>query len=747
MNRKRIQRGLLLLLFLLLTAGMGMPSWVQAAPSGQKDVKIEDLTFHDIKLYQNEKEQDLRFLFSYEKEDAKFYLIAPDHRVIDPAAEQADVTSRITKSGAREVIVTDAMSGQWMLRYRKGAKEGLSVTVEQYVPKLEITKFQIDSVEEGLVQYSFQTKAADHRWFAYSVYLGTGTKLDENARLLLSAEGYTGKTLHGSVRLPDAGENAYYLLLAVENEDPEKEPVVSHSERFLTEAVAAPEAYENFAVAADELTGELTVTWDWEELPWIEKLRITEKEDGELHVVRDFDRTVDSCVIRTAADRGESRLTVTIFDGTKEAVSTERVVKWEKTGSFQIVKDGGEQRKDDQWTYQYSNAKNQRLVQTVNGVSKTLQLNGDGEQTVTLNSDPCQISLHYVDAEGIEWVRERNVSRDTQAPEVVFAEDYSGYVTDASEVLLAGMTESTASVVLNGKTLPVGRDGSFQGMLSLQFGENSWKLEVTDTADNVSVFQGVVRMVSTSEYLAVTEQNELLRFVNEHAWECMALTAVVVLVIVFIWLFFFIKKWNRISRDAKERLAGNSNYADVKSIRRIRKASHAKMIANVFLGLWIINIILCMVGYLTAYYGSRLSQYSAKEQLLPELVSVFMEKTPTIDEIFEFLTWSVAFAGGLLLVTVLFQVIAGKLRKRADNSVYDAELKVKEQLTRKKEARARKKAEAKEKREKKKKAAAKEPEKLEEAAASKEIEVAKEPEKLDGLKTEKGNVEHNEDEI
>lgn len=680
MNNKRIRKFFLMFFFSIIMVVMETSVYIKAAPAEQNSgLSIEDLTFHDEKLYKNEVEQDLKFTFSYEKEDTKFYLIAPDKRVIDPTSPQADLTANVTKKGM-EVIVRNAMSGQWMLRYRKASKEKLSVTVEQYEQELEITEFQIDSIEEAIVNYSFRTAYARSKWFTYSIYLNKSPKLDENAKLLFSSEGYTGKKIHGSILLSGAGTGEfYYLILKVDMGNQKDSPVIANSKCFSYAPETTLEQYEGFTVSADEITGKLTITWDWEALPWIQKLRVTEEEDGVLHFARDFDRTQNFCVIDTLKEREQSKITVTIFDGEEEAVSDERIVNWTKTGQFRIVRDGGERRNNDQWSYQYCNAKSQKLIQTVNGVSKTLVLDGDGEEVVSLTSESCPVELKYVDKNGIEWIRERYVLRDEEAPNVEFTEDYSGYVTDASEVVIEGVTEHTATVMLNDQTLIVGSDGRFQGTLSLQFGENSWKLEVTDTAGNVSVFQGIVRMVSSSEYIAVTEQNEILTFVNEHARECTVLAIVAIIALILIWLFFFVRKWSKISREARKRLDKNSDYAEIKSIRRIRRASHAKMIANVFLGLFIINVILCIIGYLTAYYGSRLSQFSQNEQILPELVSAFINATPTVDEIFEFLNLSVFFAGCLLLVTILLQFIAGKLRKRADNSVFDAEKQVQEQ--------------------------------------------------------------------
>jgi ribosomal protein S6E (S10) len=77
------------------------------------------------------------------------------------------------------------------------------------------------------------------------------------------------------------------------------------------------------------------------------------------------------------------------------------------------------------------------------------------------------------------------IFRDTVLPEFTSVRFSTGFTTNKPNTLLEGKMSEAGTMVVNGEIVPVNADGSFEQMLGLSEGRNTFHLEFTDRAGNI----------------------------------------------------------------------------------------------------------------------------------------------------------------------------------------------------------------------------------------------------------------------
>ena len=78
------------------------------------------------------------------------------------------------------------------------------------------------------------------------------------------------------------------------------------------------------------------------------------------------------------------------------------------------------------------------------------------------------------------------VRNDTQAPYLVWLQPHPGVIVRTDRISLTGETEAGASIAINGDSVSVKADGSFDTVLTLGEGENEFSLEAKDAAGHTT---------------------------------------------------------------------------------------------------------------------------------------------------------------------------------------------------------------------------------------------------------------------
>ena len=115
-----------------------------------------------------------------------------------------------------------------------------------------------------------------------------------------------------------------------------------------------------------------------------------------------------------------------------------------------------------------------------------IRIFGDGFFSVNIGEHESLITLEYDLGDNITVMKQASVYRDAFAPSLILPEHSGAVYTADDSFTIAGITESGASVAVNGVPADVGADGSFFFTVSLKDGENTFELTATDPAGNVS---------------------------------------------------------------------------------------------------------------------------------------------------------------------------------------------------------------------------------------------------------------------
>lgn len=655
------------MLLVCLISGVFTQNTCLGAKKTDSRIEITDGTASVIKLYNNKTVHGLMFSFTYEGDMPDFVIIAPDGMAYDPKYVGNAFTLEEFEGGVN-IKIPSAAIGQWMLQYYTENK--MKVDISDYEPEPLFKDFKAELSEDGnMLNWSFSLEHEKKFWFKYNMFISKTGEFDGTQRLILSSDAYSCRMMSGSLLLNE--EPGEYSLLIEAEYVLEGKAVKSRASSLSFnyrqgEKLKAP---KDFTIEAYKESNELVVGWDGNEFPWADAVRLTVTEDGNCIFRQNLDLSLNSARIYLRECGGEINVSLACVRGDDISPETEKSFAWNPDNEFKITKKDGNRRNDYNWSYSYENASGGKIIEEVAGNKTETVLSGNGERTLGLTGDPCEVKLYYTDSEGIVWVYTENVCQDNVPPEVLLNRDYNDISTDLSRIDISGKTEPGASVSVNGMDVAVKEDGSFIYTLNLSFGENSMTLSATDSAGNVNQIKGKIHMVSSSEYLSDYKNSGIFALLEKYPQTSALVISVVLVTIVLLAIVFFIRKWGRISAYAREELLKHPDYSEGKTLQRIRRARHARMIANMFMWLFIIDVFICGFFYLTGYYVSRLGQYDKNSSLLPEVFSQLYSVSITVDGLFVFANYLVLAGGVLLALTVITKLITSSIRKKADESL------------------------------------------------------------------------------
>lgn len=671
-------------------------------------IEITDNTASVVNLYNNKTVHGVEFTFEYEDKTTGFVLIASNGAVYDPKTVSNEFYVEETKEGMI-VRFPQAQKGQWKLRYNTNGK--IKVSISDYEPELLLNGFKAGNADiykeetasssgivsggesgnseaagdsaviskDNMVNWKFSPEHEKHFWYKYKIYLSKSGKFDGSERLKSTGEGYVGHEALGSFVL-DEESGKYYLLVETEyNIGGKSLTSRACSNSFTYEknnVVAAPEDFTVEAYRDEEL---IRISWDEDKLPWVSTVRLTVVKDNVCIYKQNLDSIAGQAFIKV---EGGEKFKVSLACVDRDLVSDELTKEflWENPEDFKITDMDKTLRNEYTWSYSYKNAKNQRITEEIAGVSRETILSGDGKQTLELTGNPCEIKLSYEDSSGIIWKESILVYQDNISPDVELYGDYSNASTDSSTIDIKGKTEADAELTINSVNVPLNEDGSFLYSMPLSFGENALVLEVRDTAGNVSRVDGKIHMVSSLEYMADYRNSGAFALIEKYPELSALIISTIIVTLLLLTAFFFIRKWSRISAKAREELLKYPEYAEGRTIQRVRLAQHTKMLANLMLGIFLIDLFLCIFCYITGYYVSRLSQFDRSGNLLPEAFLSMYSISITVDELFVIANKLAVIGGILLIVTLLTQWFASSIRKMADSSLISEGKKLNKKL-------------------------------------------------------------------
>ncbi len=95
-------------------------------------------------------------------------------------------------------------------------------------------------------------------------------------------------------------------------------------------------------------------------------------------------------------------------------------------------------------------------------------------------------SLLKADTPTKKPVVKKTVKPVVKKPSLVITEPPAGFVTDQSSVIIRGRTEQDGELTLNGTTVPINSDGSFNFFFSLVYGMNTCRITVANKSGQVT---------------------------------------------------------------------------------------------------------------------------------------------------------------------------------------------------------------------------------------------------------------------
>ena len=454
----------------------------------------------------------------FDKEMPNVSFTAPDGTVYEGSSLSSD-------SGDNWVqyYIPNAMPGTWKISYDKLSNTQFEVYYSSYMNAISISKFTVGSVDEGYIPVQFLVESEGTGMYEYQIF---AVITDENGsilgeKLLMEGSADLGEIAERDVNVRDLQDHAdYKLRLDVwQREGVEETHDSSLSENsFSISGNAYYDPIEDFRTEVNLTEGVITVDWEeWadygfdyviavfdEAVSATEPVYFREITDGETHCSAHFDPSVTDSLRVDITMRRNNRVSET--KSKKINIDTGVKFSWaerELISSMQEI-------------VGYETPQNIAAEVTVNEKTGKVNLNGNGDFSIELEELYNEIYIRYtLDNPNIFYVVCFEKIVDIIPPILRLPENKSAIRVDASEYVLAGVTEPNAVVHVGGEEVFINQDGTFTHKVSLKNGENIIPVTATDLAGNITA-QDVIIIKSSSIAVAGTNDKgfwgNLLRF-------------------------------------------------------------------------------------------------------------------------------------------------------------------------------------------------------------------------------------------
>lgn len=363
----------------------------------------------------------------------------------------------------------------------------------EYEPVVSVDSFVIDSNENEQIKATMFAKADHAEAIQYDYTVSVVTDISQDGKQVAKGSGTTGEFVQIDIDMSRINSNDSYrfkimLTYTVDGKD-EFATAISKVFAFTQESYA--DNLKGRDITVDMTGGMVTVDWN---------RYMSYGADGVLVIIeQDGEKKVEEIIYKDTAkyykhyfDKDVKEIKVTlkqVIDGelSEGITDTLTVKKGQNPDEFYLLFPEGSDRYNLIWSVQYKNAEDMSVMWKGTGFSNTSKLNGDGTHVIDMKEDNEYVYVEYTDKNAIKWTYEFATDLATYAPDIDLLEAYNGTTVKSSSIILAGkVSDTTATVTLNGKETKVDGSGMFQGEVLLQTGKNVITIEATSTRGKAS---------------------------------------------------------------------------------------------------------------------------------------------------------------------------------------------------------------------------------------------------------------------
>ena len=483
--RARLRKLLSLIMALaLIVCGMGVTA------------RAETLTAELITL---DSDMNLAIAVTYADDGSgtvpQLAFVSPSGEVFQEGVTPEDKLTVDQSGNTLYFCIPAAQAGNWMIQYDDSFSGRLTVTTAPYSRDLLIEQFGIVEMQDNYAGVSFLTSFPAEMPLDYVI---SAVTLNPDGTIMGTKELYTGfagtnQVVNAYVPLYELGTYAdYRLQLQVYVDDYGIEVMDSAlSDPFGYDNPNTPGMMEDFYIVLNRTTGDLQIDWTDSAIYNADNYYLavySSLDESEPVYTNTFtaDVTTTSILVDASADWLRVELSYAYTD--MSVVSQTKSVTIEPNGvDFEILT--GENTSSLQAEVNYSIPSGEvELYVFLNEEEepKPIKVSGSGTVAVNIEENENTLYVAYKPTDYVVIMESRDIFVDRKAPILTFFEDLSSVTTAEAIFRVAGMTESGATVTVNGNAAQINADGSFLIELNLVPGANSFEIVSSDPAGNLS---------------------------------------------------------------------------------------------------------------------------------------------------------------------------------------------------------------------------------------------------------------------
>ncbi len=449
-------------------------------------------------LFSIDKRYNMAVSILFDKEVPTVSFVAPDGSVVKGSSLRSD-----SGDDWIQYYIPKASAGTWMITYDKLLNTKFDVRYSSYIDTISITDFTFSEINGDYLPISFTATSLSDENYHYEVY-AVVTDADGNVtgeRLLMDGLASVDKTSFLNAYIGDlAAYSNYKLRLDVWQKIDVEETFDSliANEGFEIAGQSSGEASPDFYTEVNLTDGDILIDWS-EAAQWGEYL---------LAIFDDSVNKSEPFYFTEFIDGDTS--TEAIFDTNTKALRIELTFRQygnnlpTRTKIIPIVDNGtiittttGEYTNSSQASIEYNVAKPILADVIVNGKLETINLKDSGSFSVKLPENHNEIEVRYsLDDPLIKYIVKFQFIVDNIPPIIRLPENKSAIRVDATDFVLAGVTEPGAILNVSDIAVPVNADGTFAHTIALKNGENIIKVTASDSAGNITSQDVIINKVS-----------------------------------------------------------------------------------------------------------------------------------------------------------------------------------------------------------------------------------------------------------
>ncbi len=432
---------------------------------------------------------NMALMIEYEGSVPSVTIVRPNGRALE--AEDFSVAA---SDGVLTYYIPNAQRGQWQLSYDKTGTQKLDISWAPYAHELVISEFKFDSVksndDETDVTFKITSRSGDK--YNYGIYAAV---TDENGAVtgksqLATGRGEPDKEVKKSVSLKTLQPyHEYYFYLEVWREEYGIEVSESRlsTEFFRIDGGDMLDPIENFRAEVDCSDSVLNLDWD-DYSKWCDEYIVTvynaDDTSQALYGVV-LDDSVENVSVAFPKEASALIAEISYVDNGKASEICSKTIPVSSGARFTMPT--GEITSSKQASISYTTDKAFTAQVKVNDTAQELNISGSGSFSVTLQEFLNEISLTYsLDDDHVLYSYSKSITVDTKAPMLSLPENDMTLNVEGDEYIVAGASEASAAVTINGATVTLNADGTFTHKVAIELGENEFVVNAADAAGNAS---------------------------------------------------------------------------------------------------------------------------------------------------------------------------------------------------------------------------------------------------------------------